>query len=240
MSNQTIRRRIVRKSSSKADPKPTEHRLSIVYQDLTELHPYANNPRNNAAAIQAVANSIRTFGFRVPIIVDASNTIIAGHTRYLAAQSLGLTQVPTTISTDLTEDQIKAFRLADNKVSELATWDASLLGEEMRALADAGISFTDFGWRQDEIDCLSDLVAEDCLSTGVAAATDIARSNPTDPRAPSRSRFVCSEFVFFIPSEVYRRWAAALRADHDYDEAAIERELKDRLGITPYLEAAES
>lgn len=96
--------------------------------------PYENNPRINDNAVDAVAASIKEFGFKVPIIVDKNNVIVAGHTRLKAAQKLGLEEVPVIVADDLTEEQIKAFRLADNKVSELADWDFSKLEAELSGL----------------------------------------------------------------------------------------------------------
>ena len=96
-----------------------------------ELIPYSNNPRNNESAVDAVAASIKEFGFKVPIIIDKDNVIVAGHTRLKAAKKLGIETVPCLIADDLTEDQIKAFRLADNKVSEFAEWDFEALKAEL-------------------------------------------------------------------------------------------------------------
>ena len=102
---------------------------------LSELKEYENNPRViNEEAIDKVATSIKEFGFKVPIIVDEDNVIVAGHTRKLAAQSIGMDEVPVVIADDLTEDQIKAFRLADNKVTEFSEWDFELLYSEMETL----------------------------------------------------------------------------------------------------------
>lgn len=98
------------------------------------LIPYENNPRNNDKAVEAVARSIKEFGFKVPIIIDKNNVIVAGHTRLKAAKKLGLKDVPVIVADDLTEDQIKAFRLADNKVSEIATWNDELLLEELKSI----------------------------------------------------------------------------------------------------------
>ena len=94
---------------------------------LADLHPYAKNPRKNDEAVSAVAASIRQFGFLVPLVIDRNHEIVAGHTRYRAAKQLGMKEVPCVIADELTEDQIKAFRLADNKVGELASWDMDLL-----------------------------------------------------------------------------------------------------------------
>ena len=103
---------------------------------VDELIPYENNPRNNADAVPYVKESIKQFGFKVPIIIDKDNVIIAGHTRLLAAKELGYTEVPCIVADDLTEEQVKAFRLADNKVAEFAEWDMDKLMEEIAGIGD--------------------------------------------------------------------------------------------------------
>ena len=105
--------------------------MQIIVKNINDLIPYENNPRNNEEAIQYVAESIKNFGFKVPIIVDKDNVIVAGHTRLKAAEKIGLKEVPCIVADDLSEDQIKAFRLADNKVSEFSEWDIDLLQEEL-------------------------------------------------------------------------------------------------------------
>ena len=105
--------------------------MEIINKKIEELKPYKNNPRNNEKAVDYVANSIKEFGFKVPIIIDKNNEIIAGHTRLKASIKLGLKEVPCIIADDLTEEQVKAFRLADNKVSEIADWNFELLDEEL-------------------------------------------------------------------------------------------------------------
>ena len=105
--------------------------MNIVMKKTQELLEYENNPRSNDAAVDAVANSIKEFGFKVPIVVTSDNVIIAGHTRLKASLKLGLELVPCIVADDLTQAQIKAFRLADNKTAELATWDFSKLEEEL-------------------------------------------------------------------------------------------------------------
>ena len=105
--------------------------MNIVMKQITELKEYENNPRNNDAAVDAVAKSIEEFGFKVPIVVTSKNVIIAGHTRLKASIKLGLLEVPCIIADDLTDEQVKAFRLADNKTAELASWDFSKLEEEL-------------------------------------------------------------------------------------------------------------
>lgn len=108
--------------------------MQIVEKELTWLKPYANNPRDNASAVEPVANSIKEFGFKVPIVATSDGEIINGHTRFKASKLLGLKKVPVIISDDLTEEQIKAFRLADNKTGELADWNEELLAKELEKL----------------------------------------------------------------------------------------------------------
>ena len=130
--------------------------MEIEYKKLVELIPYVNNPRNNEAAVDKVASSIQEFGFKVPIIVDSQNVIIAGHTRFKASKKLGLKELPCIVSDDLTEAQIKAFRIADNKVSELATWDEELLSLELEQLAEMGYDLELTGVEMDALDDLLD------------------------------------------------------------------------------------
>lgn len=112
------------------------------------IKPYKNNPRNNAKAIKYVANSIKEFGFKQPIVLDKNNVIICGHTRYEASKQLGLTDVPVIIADDLTDEQVKAYRLADNKVAEKALWDYDLLSFEIQ---DISYDMSDFGFNIDTI-----------------------------------------------------------------------------------------
>ena len=116
------------------------------------LKEYENNPRNNDAAIDFVAKSIKEFGFKVPIVVDSNNVIVAGHTRLKAAQRLGLKTVPCIIADDLTPQQIKAFRLADNKVAENATWDERKLHNELLELKVIAFDIAQFGFETSDIE----------------------------------------------------------------------------------------
>lgn len=109
----------------------------VVYQDISQIHPYENNPRNNEAAVGPVAQSIKEFGFRVPILIDGKGTIIAGHTRYEAAKRLGMDKVPCIRVDDLTDAQIKAYRIADNKVAEASSWNDDVLRAEMDSVEPA-------------------------------------------------------------------------------------------------------
>lgn len=105
------------------------------YLNVDDLIPYENNPRKNDGAVDFVAKSIEEFGFKVPIVVDKHNIVVAGHTRLKASKKLGLEKVPVIIADDLTDEQVKAFRLADNKVAEVAQWDEEALKVEMEQIA---------------------------------------------------------------------------------------------------------
>lgn len=124
--------------------------MQIIYKKIDDVIPYENNPRKNDEAVDYVAKSIKEFGFKVPIIVDKNNVIVTGHTRLKAAKQLGLKEVPTIMADDLTEEQIKAFRLADNKVSEFANWDFDLLNFELDDISN--INMEDFGFSEVNID----------------------------------------------------------------------------------------
>jgi len=108
--------------------------LQITYLPVGELTPYLKNPRKNDKSVDIVARSIKEYGFLVPIILDKDKIIVAGHTRLKAAQKLGLTEVPTIMAENLTEEQIKGFRIMDNKASQYADWDKDLLNEELNEL----------------------------------------------------------------------------------------------------------
>lgn len=110
--------------------------MKVETVSIESLIPYANNPRNNLDAVDKVAASIQAFGWQQPIVVDENMVVIVGHTRLLAAKSLGLNEVPIHVADKLTDEQAKAYRLADNRVSEEATWDRALLGIELRDLDD--------------------------------------------------------------------------------------------------------
>lgn len=105
--------------------------MEIVYKKLNEIKPYEKNPRRNDEAVEYVKQSIKEFGFKVPIVIDKDGVIVTGHTRYKASQELGLKEVPCVIADDLNEKQIQAFRIADNKVSDYSIWDNKLLLEEL-------------------------------------------------------------------------------------------------------------
>ena len=141
--------------------------MQIIEKELSWLKPYANNPRDNESAVEPVANSIKEFGFKVPIVATADGEIINGHTRFKASKLLGLEKVPVIIADDLTDEQIKAFRLADNKTGEIADWNESLLIKELEELDDLDYDMGQFGFELDLDD------ADDADGDGSDDAGDI-------------------------------------------------------------------
>jgi hypothetical protein len=120
--------------------------MHVELRPIGSIRPYEKNPRLNDDAVAAVANSITAFGWRQPIVVDEEGVIIAGHTRWKAAQRLGLEMVPVHVATGLTPEQIRAYRIADNRTSELAEWNMELLPLEIAELQEAGIDWTTLGF----------------------------------------------------------------------------------------------
>lgn len=134
--------------------------MTIEEMGIELIIPYENNPRNNKAAIPVVKKSIQEFGFKVPIIIDNNNVIVCGHTRYMAAQELGMETIPCVRADDLTPEQIKAFRIADNKAAEESTWDMEKLLQELEGIQELDMSM--FGFDDSTIDDVQ--VVEDDFS----------------------------------------------------------------------------
>lgn len=135
--------------------------MQIIEMRTGDLIPYENNPRKNDNAVEAVAASIREFGFKVPIIVDRENVIVAGHTRLKAAELLGLETVPVIRADDLTEEQVNAFRLADNKTGEIAQWDFARLEEELLLIGE--IDMGEFWFDKDNSEYQTDREHDECV-----------------------------------------------------------------------------
>ena len=145
----------------------------LKWEPIKRIRPYEKNPRRNDEAVDAVAASIREFGWQQPIVVDKDGVIIAGHTRYKAAKKLKCDTVPVVVADELTEDQVKAYRLADNKTGELAEWDTALLDEELAGIGQLDMS--QFGF-------------EDAPNSEVETVSDIEEDNyivefPAEPKA---------------------------------------------------------
>ena len=140
-------------------------KLQIKYIPIRDITPYENNPRINDQAVDALANSIKEFGFKQPIVIDKDNVIVCGHTRYKAMKKLGVETISCIMADDLTPEQIKAYRLADNKTAELSTWDFNLLDTELDNILD--LNMGDFGFNFDETDFISIDKEEDVETDGI-------------------------------------------------------------------------
>lgn len=173
--------------------------MKIELAPIGQLVLYASNPRNNEKAVDKVAASIQEFGFRQPIVIDEKFTIIAGHTRYLAAQKLGLKEVPVHVADGLTAAQVKAYRLADNRVAQEATWDDSLLAAELEGLKELEFDLNLTGFNPDELDKL--LHVEQILGNmDEDAVPDLPlepRSKPGDLWILGEHRVLCGDASIF-------------------------------------------
>ena len=178
--------------------------MNIIEKKLEELIPYINNPRNNETAIDFVAASIKEFGFKNPIIIDKNSVIIAGHTRHAAARKLGLKTVPCIIADDLTEQQIKAFRLADNKTAELATWDLEKLEIELEGIDD--LEMVDFGF--EELEDSGDVV--EVIEDEVPDVPEEPKSKLGDIFKLGRHRLICGDST---DAKVIERLMGGQKAD---------------------------
>lgn len=156
--------------------------MQILNIKTNDLKPYANNPRKNAKAIKSVKESILKFGFKVPIVVDKNNTIVCGHTRWFASKDIGLEEVPCVVADDLTQKQIDAFRLVDNRTAEFAEWDFEKLAEELSELADFDLSA--FGF--------DELMAG--LSENLVGMDDDKYSDKNGVKGSLQERFIVAPF----------------------------------------------
>lgn len=231
-----------RKSTTKPDTAEVSavaqamRELTIEYRGIDEVHDYEFNPRNNAEAIEVVRQSIRQFGFINPIIVDQDDIIVVGHTRRAAGRLEGYTRVPTIKAEHLTEKQIAAFRIVDNKVGEVATWNYELLAKEIADME--GVDMTLFGFSQEQVDCLEGMVEDDCLFAlaqegGETDVTNSAENAPENAKnvAPATTRFVLGEFVIHMPATTYQAWAREIREDCEFSQDKINEEILRRLGV---------
>jgi hypothetical protein len=218
--------------------------ISLVIESLPldALQPYPNNPRDNRAAIDALKQSILQFGFRVPVVIDRNRVIVAGHTRVEAMKQLraefpgeeAYEEVACVVADDMTDEQVKAFRLVDNKTAQLATWDFDKLSEEMAGLVDVGLDLTTFGWTREELDCLQNVVAADCLNgtfnDGVSGAADQGSSLGAH-RDGQSVRISIADLAFYVLREDYDTWADELRRTHNYDLDRMLDVLADNMGL---------
>lgn len=195
----------------------------------TDLIPYENNPRLNDSAVEGVKKSIESFGFNVPIVVDVNNVVVTGHTRLKAALELGLTSVPVIVASHLSEEQIQAFRLADNRVSENSSWDNTKLQEELQILQSMGIDLSETGFSIEEISCLIDVVKADCLDdlTAQQVCGDISTVVINKNK---EAGFFLGDFRFLIPIDQYNLWRKKMLTEHG---SAVEvlTFIKSQLGL---------
>ncbi|MBI3465600.1 MAG: ParB N-terminal domain-containing protein [Planctomycetes bacterium] len=169
--------------------------MKVEQRKLSEIKPYEKNPRHNDAAVDAVAASIREFGFKVPIIVDPDGVIVAGHTRWKAAQKLGLEKVPVIVAADLTAAQIRAFRIADNQLCSLASWNYELLPIELAELQGMDYDLGLLGFDQDELARLLDPGVKDglCDPDELPQPPDEATTRPGDLWLLGEHRLLCGD-----------------------------------------------
>ncbi|XZE22661.1 DNA modification methylase [Pirellulaceae bacterium SH449] len=169
--------------------------LTIELRSIGDIRPYPNNPRTNDNAVDAVAASIREYGWRQPIVVDSDGVIICGHTRYKAAQKLGLDQVPVHVATDLSPEKIRAYRIADNQSADLADWNYDLLPIELKELGEGGYDLGLLGFDADELAKLLDTGVNEGLTDpdDVPEPPDEAVTQPGDLWILGNHRLLCGD-----------------------------------------------
>jgi len=169
--------------------------MKVTLRPIAEIKPYDKNPRINDDAVDAVAGSIKEFGFRQPIVVDADDVIICGHTRYKAAVQLGLAKVPVHVAKDLTPEQIKAYRIADNKTAELAEWNYDLLPLEIGELQACNYDLGLLGFDAEELAKLLDPGIQEGLTDpdDIPAQPDAATTQPGDLWILGDHRLLCGD-----------------------------------------------
>lgn len=194
--------------------------MNIKYMTPGELVPYDKNPRINDQAVDLVANSIREFGFKQPIVIDRNNVIIAGHTRWKAARELGLERIPCIMADDLTPAQVKAYRLVDNKVAEASEWDFDLLDEELQELDGLDIDMSDFGFVQDEVD------------TAEAVEDNYEPDIPTEPMTKKGQIWRLGDHRLMVGDSTSSRTAGSKKTVHvlvEHFQRILHRSLKMRV-----------
>ena len=203
--------------------------MKIEQLPLSELTPYENNPRINAGAVAGVKASIEKFGYLVPIVVDKDMVIVTGHTRYAAMQEIGIEdEVPVIVADHLTEDEARAFRLADNRVNENSRWDDDLLRLEMELLQSVGFDLKETGFTVEEVDCLMDPISADCLDdlgTGVTPIEEVKANQQV------MVLFSLGTMRFYVKVDEYNEWEKALLMQHGSADA-VTSHLAEMLGVT--------
>ena len=196
--------------------------MKIELMPLDQVIPYARNPRINAHAIEKVAASIKEFGFRQPIVTDKEMVIVVGHVRFEAAKRLGLKKVPVHVATELTAEQIKAYRITDNRVGEESEWDKALLQLEITELDDASYDTDMLGFNAEELKEIQASLDELADGFGEDDDEDIEEADTT-------ARI--GGYTFTIEREQYLDWLEKLKQEVGFEKKDIIAELKKRLGL---------
>jgi DNA modification methylase len=172
-----------------------EQTMTLELRPIDQITPYPGNPRNNDAAVDVVAASLKEFGFRQPIVVDTAGVIIVGHTRFKAAKQLGLAKVPVHVATDLTETQVKAYRIADNSTNEIAEWNYEMLPIELSALQEMDFDIGMLGFDDEELKRIMSGDVEQGLTDpdDVPLPPDEATTKPGDIWVLGNHRLMCGD-----------------------------------------------
>lgn len=203
----------------------------ITKVSVKNIKPYFNNPRINDQAVPGLKESIQQYGFVVPLVVDKDMVIVTGHTRFKAALELGMSEVPCIIATHLSDEKVKAFRIADNRLSENAKWDEVALSTELRQLTDMGFGQIFTGFSPEELDCLCGTVTADCLDDLSYAAV----CGQVDEKAVvARGDIIVSvgNYRFYLDMKAYKAWEAEMLKSFPKKQDMI-LELLKRLGFKP-------
>lgn len=197
--------------------------MKIELMPVDQVLPYARNPRINAHAVEKVAASIKEFGFRQPIVVDGEMVIVVGHVRFEAAKRLGLKKVPVHIVTDLTPEQLKAYRITDNRVGEESEWDKALLQLEIVELEEAAFSADLLGFNDEELRDIKASV-DGLLEDGFGKDDD-------DDIEEADTTARIGAYSFPIQREQYLEWLENIKQSAGFEKKEIIEELKRRLGL---------
>jgi len=196
--------------------------MKVELLSIEKLVPYARNPRITAHAVDKVAASIKEFGFRQPIVVDSEMVIVVGHVRYEAAQKLGLKKVPVHVMEGATAEQIKAYRIADNRTGEEAEWDKALLHLEITELDTAAFDNSLLGFNEEELNSLR--LSLDGLQDGIDGEEqgEVEEADTNATIGPYR---------FVIERGEFLEWIEEIKQKVGFDKEAIVAELRKRLGL---------
>lgn len=196
---------------------------------ISDVTPYDKNPRINEHAVDPLVISIQQYGFLVPLVLDKDGVIITGHTRYLAAKKLKMEEVPVIYATHLDEAQVSAFRIADNRLAQNATWDEDLLQEELLSIQSMGFNLQFTGFSKEELDCLTDPISADCLESlsyeNVCGDTEETTLNKTAIVSVGVGTYKVSVTV-----EEFNTWEQEMLTTFD-NKASINLAILKRLGF---------